>query len=157
MKHELVFFFFSFSFLSQAYVSDKSMLQDKVDASAKARVGQGSREQYANSAVRLLQWLSVNEAAVMNRPWVQAVAQVVGVPFPEDGVLALEEKIKKAMKKRLLDFDLALPPLAFGSFTTAMFLQWIHSLSSGYDAANTHRAAVRGLQGLQGAAPGQMG
>ena len=121
------------------------MLQEKVDASSKARVGQGSREQYANSAVRLLQWLSVNEAAVMNRLWVQAVAQDVGVPFPDDGVLALEDKFKKAMKKRLLDFDLALLPLAFGLFATTMFLQWIHSLSSGYDAANTHRAAVRGL------------
>lgn len=28
---------------------------------------------------------------------------------------------KKAMKKRLLEFDLALSPLAFGSFMTAIF------------------------------------
>jgi len=72
------------------------VLQERVDASTKARVGQGSREQYANSMVRFFQWCSVNEKKkVMNKGWMEVVARESGVAFPEDGDLTLDDKFTR--------------------------------------------------------------
>jgi hypothetical protein len=137
-----VFFCPYFSVFMEAYVSDRADLQAKVAKSKKARVKDNSRGQYANSAVRFVQWLSANENAVLNQAWVTLVVKDVGKKL-RDG--RLTDEYKKAMKARLLRCDLAVPPLHFAQVKTSMFLQWIHSLSTDFDAASGHRSACKGL------------
>jgi hypothetical protein len=128
-----------FHFLMEAYVSDRVDLQAKVAKSKKARVKDNSRGQYANSAVRFIQWLSANEHAMLNQDWVKLVEKDVGKKVGNDG--RLTDEFKKTMKVRLLAFDLMLTPLHFAQVKTSMFLQWVHSLSTDYDAASGHRSA----------------
>ncbi len=118
-------------------------LQGAVESSKKARVKDSSRKAYAYSNVRLIQWLSANDRALLNDDWVAVVAKDAVKKVPHDG--RLTDDFKKAMQGRLLQFDVRLPPLHFGRVTTATFLQWVHSLTTEYDAASGHRSAVRGL------------
>ncbi len=117
-----------------------------VEASSRARVVTASRSQYANSNVRFLQWVSVNEPTVLNREWLKLVFEDVGKVLPRDGGV-LSNKFKKAMKKRLVGYDKACAPLVFASpkLVPELFLQWIHTLGTGYDSVNTHRSAIRSL------------
>jgi hypothetical protein len=113
----------------QAYVSDKMDLQEKVESSARARVKDRSRKAYSYSAVRFIQWLSANEPATLNDAWVAEVAKDAKKK-PLNGLL--EDQFKDAMRARLLAFDVRLPPLHFQNVRTAMFLQWVHSLGTGF-------------------------
>lgn len=118
-------FFESFSFfllvvhVSKAYVSDKGALQAAVQESNRARVKPNSRSTYANSAVRFLQWLSVNYPEVVNVGWVNSVLALEKLPQVE-GPVTLDDEFKEAMKKRLLNFDVGVPPLVFAAFQTNM-------------------------------------
>lgn len=126
----------------QAYVSDKMDLQEKVESSARARVKDRSRKAYSYSAVRFIQWLSANEPATLNDAWVVEVAKDAKKK-PLNGLL--EDQFKDAMRARLLAFDVRLRPLHFQNVTTTMFLQWVHSLGTGFETASGHRSAIRGL------------
>ncbi len=142
LRNRLVLFA-HFSRCVQAYVSNMEDLHGAVESSKKARVKDSSRKAYAYSTVRFIQWLSANELQLLNDAWVAAVAQDAKEKVPSDG--RLTDVFKASMRKRLLAFDAALPPLHFEQLTTATFLQWVHSLTTEYDAASGHRSAVRGL------------
>ena len=126
-----------------AYPSDLTALGSLVEASNNERVKKGSRDKYANTNVRVLQWLSVNYAPVMNKAWLSAVSDEAGAELPEGSVLG--DAFKPVMKRLLLEMDKELPPIIFREFRTSMFLQWVQTLETGFDTASGHRSAFRGL------------
>lgn len=86
--------------------------------------------------MRFVQWLSANERATLNAAWVTEIAKDTGKELA-NGLLG--DCIKPATLKRLTEFDMKLPPLHFEQVATAMFFQWMHSLSIGFDVADSHR------------------
>jgi hypothetical protein len=119
-----------------------------IEESARGRVVKSSRGQYANSNVRFLQWLSANEPSVLNGDWVQKVVESTKEGSVWDGnIPRLTDEFKRSMKNLLVVFDKDCPPLLFSSatLTPELFLQWIHTLETGYDSVNTHRSAIRSL------------
>lgn len=106
----------------------------------------GSRTQYANSQVRFLQWLSANYPDVLTAAF---LSRVFGGHDREGGMLEggmLEDKWKRKMKEMLTDsFDKNVPPVHFEKLTVTMFLQFISSLTTGFESANGFRSAVTSL------------
>lgn len=114
----------------------------RVDSSNKARVKDVSRNQYANSQVRFVQWLSANAPQVVNPRW---VALVVAAAKKKAKNSVLDDRFKPSMKSKLVDFDAQIPPLLMIQLTADLFLKWVHSLGTGYDSLNSHRSAIKGL------------
>ena len=141
---ECLFFFLLFFFLSgQALEADQGALQAKVNATARANVADRTRSNYANSNVRFIQWLSAN------RGWSfePCLGRTGGAKSWSGGSCRwrLTKEFKRAMKECLENYVDDIPPLALGRLKTEMYLRWIVSLTSEYDAANSHRSAVRYL------------
>lgn len=65
-----------------------------MDGSKRARVKDSSRKAYAYSTVRFIQWLSANEAALLNKAWVTEVVKASGKKLPAGG--RLTDVFKKA-------------------------------------------------------------
>lgn len=49
------------------------------------------------------------------------------------------------MKARLINFDLALPPVHFELLEPSLFTRWIKTLATGFEAASGHRSAAKSL------------
>lgn len=131
----------------KAYRTDFVAAERDLEESRKSRVSQNTSNGYANFQARFVQWLSVNRPAQLNREWVKLIyEEVKGSPLLIDAdIPELDDSFKMALKEKLLDYDRALSPLNFETFSVADVLVYFQQLKVQAKSKSSHRSAIRAL------------